>query len=499
MRGNRRSWFCTATVVACCTQACATGGGRSADPAEEQHEHEVVTVWTDSLEVFLEYPQPTVGEPEEPWVLHLTDLGTFRPISDGAVTFRFTDPNGSELVERVPSPEAPGRYGASPAFMVPGAHDLVIELDGPSMSAEVLIGPVLVAESGRYANNVDHTQSDDITFLKEQQWSTAFSTAVARTGTVPSSIGATGRVIPEAGRLVEVVAPTDGLVLAADNRSTPVPGQWVRQGDTLAVLAPVSGDQAYALQVARAQRLARDLERAERLYALEAIPAKRLEDARRDLAVARAELAAMGVNAEGAVYELCLRAPMAGVVDQRSLTLGQRVAAGDLLYTIVDPRTVWLRMDVSAHHASQLSSVSGATFSVEGSDRVYVASRVVSVGRVIDADTRTSPVIAEVSNADQSLRIGMLAEGLLLLGEPVTGVLVPAAAVREEDGLFVAYVQKGGETFERRVLTTGPSDGVSTIIHAGVTQGERVVIQGAYQVKLATLNTADLAAHGHQH
>jgi len=479
--------------------ACGRDGVAAAGLPDDEHEHETVTIWTDSFELFLEHPPLVIGPPEEPWLIHLTDLRTFAPVREGALALRLTDPQGSVRVERVEEPASPGVYNIAPSFSVAGVHDLVVQLIGTEPSGEISVGPVLVAES---AGSIDHAEDEHagaITFLKEQQWSTTFRTQVAKTGSVPASVAATGRVVPEAGRLVEVVAPTDGLILTADNRSAPVPGQWVREGDTLVVLAPASNDQAYALQVAREQRLARDLERAERLYELEAIPAKRLEDARRDLAVARAELAAMGVSAEGGGYELRLRAPMTGVIDTRLLTLGQRVAAGDLLYTIVDPRRVWLGMDVSAHHAAQLSSVSGATFSVEGSDRVYESSRVVSIGRVIDGDTRTIPVITEVDNADQSLRIGMLAEGLLLLGEPETGVTVPAAAVREEDGLFVAYIQISGETFERRVVRVGPSDGVSTIVYAGVGAGERVVTAGAYQVKLATLNTADLAADGHQH
>jgi RND family efflux transporter MFP subunit len=266
----------------------------------------------------------------------------------------------------------------------------------------------------------------------------------------------------------------------------------------LAVLAPVSGADAYAQLVAREQRLTRDVERAERLYELEAIPAKRLEDARRDLAVARAGLAAMGAS-PGTGYALTLCAPISGVIDQRQMAMGQRVTAGHLLFSIIDPRTVWLRYDVSAHHAAELAAASGATFQVEGNDRTYSAARVVSIGRVIDHTKRTLPVMFEVPNADQGLRVGMLAEGLLLLGAPRSGIAVPATAVRDEDGIQVAYVQIGGESFERRVLTLGPSDGVWTIVEAGVRAGERVVTEGAYQVKLSTLNTTDFSDHGHAH
>ena len=71
--------------------------------------------------------------------------------------------------------------------------------------------------------------------------------------------------------------------------------------------------------------------------------------------------------------------------------------------------------------------------------------------------------------------------------------------MREEDGLSVAYVQIGGEAFERRALTLGPGDGEWTIVESGVRNGERVVTVGAYQVKLASLNTSAISDHGHPH
>ena len=99
MSNDVRAWLLLAPVFFWAGVACTRHDADSADAADEQHEHEAVTVWTDSLEVFLEHPHLTIGEPDEPWVLHLTDLRTFRPISEGVVTFWFADPNGAELVE----------------------------------------------------------------------------------------------------------------------------------------------------------------------------------------------------------------------------------------------------------------------------------------------------------------------------------------------------------------------------------------------------------------
>lgn len=217
--------------------------------------------------------------------------------------------------------------------------------------------------------------------------------------------------------------------------------------------------------------------------------------------MARAALEAMGGSSGSSDdgYRFTLRAPISGVVAERSLALGARVAAGARLFTIVDPREVWLRLRVPASAAARIQNAAGATFTVENGTRIYHADRVVSVGSVIDAETRTIPVILAVDNGDRSLKLGMLADARLLLRDRVDGVVIPNAAIRSEDGLAVAYVQTGGEAFERRVLTRGESDGEWTVVRAGVEAGERVVTEGAYQVRLASLNTSETAGHGHPH
>jgi multidrug efflux pump subunit AcrA (membrane-fusion protein) len=160
---------------------------------------------------------------------------------------------------------------------------------------------------------------------------------------------------------------------------------------------------------------------------------------------------------------------------------------------------LWLKAMVSARDAEALAGISGGWFTVEGGARTHAATRVVSVGSVIDPVTRTVPVYLAVPNADASLKIGMLADAQLLVGDPVAGVAIPTAGIQDEDGLPVAYVKVGGEAFQRRILQIGPSDGLWTIVHSGVAAGEQVVSVGAYQVKLASFGDAEISDHGHPH
>jgi multidrug efflux pump subunit AcrA (membrane-fusion protein) len=93
----------------------------------------------------------------------------------------------------------------------------------------------------------------------------------------------------------------------------------------------------------------------------------------------------------------------------------------------------------------------------------------------------------------------MLAQAHLFLGGVVSGTTVPVQAIWEEDALQVVYVELGGETFERRVVTIGPTDGLWTLVEEGVRPGDRVVTRGAYQLRLASLGDTGEIGPGHVH
>jgi RND family efflux transporter MFP subunit len=364
--------------------------------------------------------------------------------------------------------------------------------------SEIPVGDLNVFGSSEELPHVEEAPTGGISFLKEQQWTIPFATAGAVEREIQSSITAIGEILPVPNAMAHVSAPAEGLIRESLNLRAPVSGAWVEADTPLAVLSPVPQEDAFAAQRARVERLEREVERAERLRAVEAIPEKQLVEARHDLDFSRATLEAMGGRAEDG-YALTLRAPIRGRITERNLTLGERVSAGEVLFTVLNPATVWVRLQIPAREASSVSQARSASFTVEGSSRVYEAERIVTLGAVIDPERRTLPVIVEARNPDESLKVGMLVEGRLFLEAKSSGTAIPSGAVRNEDGLSVAYVQLGGETFERRVLTLGPSDGEWTQVSNGIRPGERVVTEGAYQVRLASLNASEIADHGHPH
>lgn len=475
----------------------ACGGAREAAD-EDDHGHgggTAVTLWQDSLEIFYEYPPLVAGADGEPWAIHVTRLETFEPVREGTLRLRLTDSAGRTVEAVAEAPAREGIFTPAPSVEAAGSWRVVMEIETPTSRATIVAPEIRAyASADEIPREEGEEESGGISYLKEQQWKVPFRTEAARLGGIRSAVPVYAEIVAPAGAYAVASAPVDGLVKAGG--PTPAPGEWVGRGQPLAVLSPVGGDDSFAELRARVDRLEVEVARAERLLAVEAIPRRRLDEARRELAVASAHLQALG---GGSGFDYAVRAPISGEIRSRSVAPGERVAAGDSLFTIIDPRTVWLEMRVPATHAARVHLARGATFRVEGGDSLRTVGRLASVGNVIDPESRTLLVRGVVGNPDRALKVGMLAEAYLTLGELVEGTIVPNEAIQDEDGVPVAYVQTGGESFERRILTLGETDGEETIVTRGVEPAERVVTIGAYQVRLAAVGGEEIGDHGHPH
>jgi len=462
----------------------------------------VVTMWTDSTELFMEYPALLVGNPGT-FAVHLTDMTDFAPLLSGVVTLRFEPRDGGEaftVTQEVP--RRPGIYGPAPAFPRAGLWDLTITVESPQAHDVISVPGLRVYPSVQEAPLVGDEVDDGIPFLKEQQWKTpGMRTAFAVMGSVQQSFEATGTIVPTVGRYAEVSAPLSGLIEIDDVRNSPAPGQRVTRGQVVVMLTPTLGESGSAF--AEARRVLREAEddfgRAQRLFEVEAVPARRLHEAEIRLDAAREALRGLtGGGPLSANGVLAIRSPISGVVVNRTLAAGVRVAAGERLFTVVDPSVVWLRVNVPVAVAPLVSDTSGASFQLDGLPRRYESTRTVSIGSVVDSLSRTIPVLYEVTNPDGTIKIGAMAQVAVRTGRADEGVVIPSSAVLDEDGRPVAYVQISGERFEKRELEIGAVDGQRTLVLSGIALGDRVVTGAAYQIRLASLSTS-VPAEGHAH
>lgn len=492
------------------------GAPPATDAAAKAHAHdaggEKITHFTDRTELFVEFPPLVVGE-DATFAAHLTTLGDFKALAHGRVSVRLSGGGEPDEVFSVDSASEPGIFRPVVKPVHAGERELSIEVAAPGFSVTHELGPVTVYPDRKAAEAAPPAADEGgIVFTKEQQWKVDFATTEAMTRPVRASVAATGvlRASPDGEALL--TAPAPGQVQAAG--TFPRLGQVVRKGQLLAYLVPRLGgetDLATLRAAAETARVEHDLAQQERvrteaLYHEEVLPEKRLLAAQAAEAAARAALRAAQQRLGqygGAGGGIPLRAPVAGTLAEVPVSPGTFAQEGALLFHIADRSKLWLELRVPESEAARLAAPTGAAFRVAGMERSIEIvlgknGRLVAVGGVVDAATRTVPVVFEFSASDVRLPIGMAVQAQVFAGEAREVVAIPASSVLDEAGVNVVFVMTGGESFERRQVRLGAREGDWVEVIDGVEPGQRVVSRGAYLVKLASTGIAQIG-HGHAH
>jgi cobalt-zinc-cadmium efflux system membrane fusion protein len=505
------------TLLACVAVAAACSRDVPV-PATESGEPDPLSVtrWTDKTELFAEYPPLTVGQTSR-FAIHLTRLAGFKAVTEGQVEVHLEGGSAPSEVFRVDSPSRPGIFGVDAKPAHAGTREMVIRLRSGSLTDEHRVGEVSVhrtVEAARTAAADAPEEASGISFLKEQQWSLEFGTALVHAQALRESFAVPARMVARPGGTAAVVAPIDGRLIRVADLTL---GARVAQGQELARLLPppaVPGDlpqlQRARADAASALALAtRDRERAERLTTAGASPEKRLDEARTAEAQARSRLAAAeaslaqynAARAGGASGDdglFLVRAPIAGVIAARDAASGANVSTGTALFEIVDPSQVQVVGQVPEAEAARVRGVTTGEVEAPGRDTRLTAGRLVSVGQVVDPQARTVPITFAFDNRTVGLPVGQTVTLHLLMDTTAARPVIPAAAVVDDAGRPIVFVQTGGEAFERRAVTLGARTGDVIQVIDGVKEGERVVTKGAYLVRLASLSTS-VPAHGHVH
>lgn len=484
----------------------------SHDDHDDDHELHVhsVTLWQDSLELFAEWGD-FVAEQHTEAIIHLTNLRDFEAVGSGTLSVSWMQQSTAVKTERFEELAHPGIFIEELIPPKAGVYELVLSLNSSKVSGKIVVPSVHVFASESEIPH-EHEDTDDeeaVSFLKEQQWQFDFRTETAIRRTLHNTIRALGEIEPAGIGQAEVFAPFDGILLPDPQHGLVHPGQRVSKGDVLARLAPSGGAESGWNQLLNDYRLAKaEYERVKRLSDMDAIPPRRLQEAKLDLENKEVRLRGVLGWSDIEINErfineehFHLRAPADGILTDVHLRYGQHVQRGEHLFDIVDPSRIWLKAQVPVSESSHINQINDAYFTVSGSDRILRISdfngRLISASSLLDPQTRRIPVIFELQNKGNFLRPGSFAQVFLKTSASREAVAIPESAILDEDGTPVAYVQLGGESFEKRILKTGIKDEGYIEVLSGINEGERVVTLGAYKVRLAALTLSTEGAGGH--
>jgi cobalt-zinc-cadmium efflux system membrane fusion protein len=176
-------------------------------------------------------------------------------------------------------------------------------------------------------------------------------------------------------------------------------------------------------------------------------------------------------------------APIAGVVTQRQVGLGQNiqsVAAGasNPVFTVADLASVFLVANVREADAGRVHVGDKVEVRVLAYPGRIFAARLAWVAAAIDPNTHRLPVRATVANPGGALKPMMFATFAIVTGAPRPAPAVPPDAIVYEGDRARVWVAGTGGTLALREIRTGPTQDGMVEIRSGLAAGERIVTRG---------------------
>jgi len=191
------------------------------------------------------------------------------------------------------------------------------------------------------------------------------------------------------------------------------------------------------------------------------------------------------VDALSASYELKrlsysytkIRAPISGVVSSRDIKLGQHVMAGAATFTITDTSKLIAYLRIPQVELSKISAGDTARVRVDAMPEVEFEATIARISPTIDPLNGTFKATAIIENQDGYLAPGMFGRFNVAYEKHSDALLIPAAALIEEDNESVVYVVNDGSANRRTIIVGIESDGLVEVL-GGLEANEKIVITG---------------------
>lgn len=357
----------------------------------------------------------------------------------------------------------------------------------------------------------EHGEEQLVRLTPEEMKEFGIEVQTAAPGEIDQYVDLPGEIVLNSDRLAHVVPRVQGIVRQVFASS----GDRIRGGQVLAVIESRELADSKAEFLAARERidLARvNFEREEMLWQKKVSSEQEYLDAKQALAEARIalnsaeqKLHALGFSEtylndlprhpDATFTRFEIRAPFAGTVIEKHITLGETLKEDAEAFTIADLATVWVDIKVYQKDLAMIRKGQEVVIEV-GHDIPDATGEIAWVSPVVGESTRTANARVVLANPEGILRPGLFVTAKVAVASNPVKVRVPKTALQTVEERTVVFVQED-EGFEPRPVQVGQESAGHVEIVSGLDPGQKYVSLGAFTLKAQLSKGAFGDGHAH--
>lgn len=470
--------------------------------ADDAHQHVAavmkLTLYADGYEMYTEMGQAVVGERID-ILAHFTKLENYKPVDNAKVYMNVILDGKKLFTTKEFIKQQAGIYKREFRLSKDGIYDFEFVLETANEIIKFRKSGVH-ASTGHHAEDGHDAEAEGgVSFLKEQAWLVDFATAEVVAQDFYYTIKSSGELLPARGSFQGITAKSSGII----NFIKPLldDGTYVKQGDAL---FSISGDglsennieNRFAVVSSQYEKSKADFSRKKILYQEKIVSARAYEESLSQFKIDSSHY--FNLLKEYQVSGIQIKAPISGNIYELTVSNGDYVVEGQAIAQILNNKKMRIHADVPQRHFSLLGDIHSLNFKTSYSDNIYTLKelngRLLTRGSYAKQNSGFVPVIFEIDN--HGLLAGSFVECWLQTNPIPNRIVIPKTALLEEQGSFYVYVQKSGESFEKRYIKLNVADGIQVWVTEGLKAGERIVSKGALLIKVASASGA-MPVHQH--
>jgi len=258
-------------------------------------------------------------------------------------------------------------------------------------------------------------------------------------------------------------------------------GQRVRKGKTLLSLAQREQAALTEAAEATANEASLQLERIERLALKNAVSKSELDEARRNVSSAKAQLRAVQSRQKDRI----LIAPFDGILGFRQVSVGSFVRPGDTVARLIDDSEMNLEFTVPSTFLRSLKPGAKVTARTDDLPGMAFDGEIATLDNAIDPVSRSVRVRATLANPERILMSGMFME-IVLVADPRHSLAIPEQSVQPVGPkTFVFKIDNSGDkpVAKRTEVKLGALDKGYIELLSGLAENDQVITEGVIRVR----------------